>query len=132
MRVEFERTFAAAHRIWNDASHCNRIHGHNYRCSVRVETFGSLTEQNFVVPWDAVKGVIDAFDHRLILDRDDWVAGLELPGALLIDGPPSTERLASLLAYGIAAGTRRAGVTGVVVVRLAETDALAATAEVAL
>lgn len=105
--VRFERSFSAAHRIWNDPSVCSRIHGHNYRVTVHVRVSGSdgLTTQGFVVPFDEVKRVIDAWDHRLLLhDRDpnaemlSHVAGL---GVVLLPVPPSTENLAQLLAEAI-------------------------------
>lgn len=109
--IHFSRVFAGAHRVWNDPGKCRNIHGHNYEVEIRIDSTGELTEQGFVVPFDAVKGIIDRFDHVLILDRADPLVteiADALPGSvlrslayMLIDGPPSTENLASTLAQDI-------------------------------
>jgi 6-pyruvoyltetrahydropterin/6-carboxytetrahydropterin synthase len=127
--ARFERTFSAAHRIWNDDSPCRNIHGHNFRVSVTVETRG-LTKQGFTVPHSAVKAVNDSFDHRLILDRADPLR-IEDVEIVLVRGPPSTERLAYVIAERIA-GAARASNPGAgwieVYVLLKETDAISADA----
>lgn len=105
--VRFERTFSAAHRIWNDSSVCSRIHGHNYRVTVHIRcgAHDPLTDQGFVIPFDEVKRIIDAWDHRLLLhDLDPHAEMLSLVsglGVVLLASPPSTENLARILAESI-------------------------------
>lgn len=108
MLVRFNRTFAAAHRVWNDPGKCSNIHGHNYDVVVEI-TVDALNEQNFVTPFEAVKNVVDSFDHVLILDQADPLLSGELflnaIGSLRIHavpGVPSTEFMAQLLADDIA------------------------------
>lgn len=131
--VRFTRVFAAAHRVWNDPGKCRNIHGHNYRVEVIVAANG-LTAQNFVVPFDAVKRVIDWFDHTLILDAADPLADtLATLGVTvrLLDGVPSTEFVAAQLARGIADATLRENEAAEHVtadVTLLETDSITASA----
>lgn len=128
LTVEFTRTFAAAHRVWNDPGKCRNVHGHNYRASIRV-THDVVGEQNFVVPFDAVKTIVDRFDHTLILDLLDPLLGQfkSLDLALsIVEGVPSTERLAEIIASEIAAEIPPGGY---VVVHLRETDGICAKAE---
>lgn len=126
--VEFTRSFAAAHRVWNDPGACRNVHGHNYLVHVRVSSV-QLTEQNFVVSFATVKSVIDPYDHTLILDildplLDQFYA-LDL-ALTIVPGVPSTEFLATKIANDLAA-LLYAGSYVVVTVR--ETDGIEARAE---
>lgn len=107
--AHFTRVFAAAHRVWNDDSPCRNIHGHNYLANVEVQV-DALDRSNFVAPFAAIKGEIDALDHTLILDAMDPLADLlvnsdsELVRSLaltLVPGIPSTEFMARYLAEAI-------------------------------
>lgn len=127
--ITFSRTFSAAHRLWNDASKCRNIHGHNYQVTVKIERgdLAPLNEQGFIVPFDEIKAIIDALDHVLILDMDDPMADGRLDGVKVVTivGPPSTERLAEYLAGEIAAAIE----SGTVRVHLRETEGILAYAE---
>lgn len=108
--ASFTRVFCAAHRVWNDEGKCRNIHGHNYTAEVGVSIEGSLNEQGFVAPFSCIKDAIDDYDHALILDKDDPILerGLSLFHDFdfrlrLVDGPPSTEVMAQLLADRICA-----------------------------
>jgi 6-pyruvoyltetrahydropterin/6-carboxytetrahydropterin synthase len=89
VHARFERVFSAAHRVWNDAGKCSRIHGHNYRATIDVHTTG-VDEQGFTIPFDAIKEIIDAMDHRLILDRADPLLSNDV---VLRDNPPALDEL---------------------------------------
>lgn len=130
----FTRTFCAAHRVWNDPGKCRNIHGHNYTAEVDVQV-DHLNEQNFVTPFDAIKKVIDAFDHTLILDESDPLAD-EFDSAPLagldvsyVAGVPSTEFMAKLIADRICAAISQAGHAKRIEVRVAlrETAGIEAT-----
>lgn len=135
--AHFTRTFSAAHRVWNDPGKCNNIHGHNYRVDVEV-TVDLLNIQNFAVPFDAIKKVIDRFDHVLILDEDDPFASVfdaqmgpfESLAVAFVAGVPSTEFVAALLAERIYHAVLAEGADPdqdvMVDVTLRETDSIAA------
>ncbi|HEV2671678.1 MAG TPA: 6-carboxytetrahydropterin synthase [Gemmatimonadales bacterium] len=66
--------FAAAHFITFAGHRCEKLHGHNYRASLRVA--GGLEQDSwFVVDFSAVKKVMRALtaelDHRVLLPRDN-------------------------------------------------------------
>lgn len=61
--------FSAAHFITYGGNICERLHGHNWR--VVVEIAGPLDENqyvfDFVAAREALKGIIDELDHRMLL-----------------------------------------------------------------
>lgn len=136
MIARFSRSFSAAHRVWNDPGKCSNIHGHNYRTLIEVDGGDSLGAQNFVLPFDAVKGIVDRFDHTLIVDDDDpKLEAFEALGVSLAmtNGVPSTEFLALVIANGILEACIAQGIKDSyyhVVVTLVETESIQAFAEV--
>ena len=131
MRVAFNRTFSAAHRLAFDKSKCRNIHGHNYRVKVQVE--GTLdVKQSMMVPFDEVKHVIDRYDHALVLSiSDPLVITLrnEMIRMVTIPDDPTTENLAHEIANDVAdlvRGTMPREVT----VSLQETDNIQAIATI--
>lgn len=140
--ARFHRVFAAAHRIWNDESKCSNIHGHNFTADVEIAVpdDAGMTPQGFVVPFDVVKGVIDTYDHVLILDVADPLAAIERARFFTDSGcrlervafAPSTENMASYFARRIASETFHANPGaegGIVTVELRETEGIAAVGE---
>lgn len=65
-------TFSAAHRLEGHPK-CGRLHGHNY--SVVVELGVEVTDHGMVLDYgeldDYVKPIIDSYDHRYIVSRDN-------------------------------------------------------------
>ena len=61
--------FSAAHFITFAGNVCERLHGHNYR--VKVEVFGPLDENHYVIDFialrDELKKITDGLDHRMLL-----------------------------------------------------------------
>lgn len=128
--ASFTRVFAAAHRVWNDDSKCRNIHGHNYHVEIKVKG-EKPTKQNFIVPFDLIKDVVDSFDHTLIVDHEDPLLSLlEQLGVKLsvVQGVPSTEFMAALIAEDIRALAEVRGLNLSVTVALRETDGIMATA----
>ncbi len=128
--VQFDRTFSAAHRLWNDDSKCRNVHGHNFKVAVTIDATGlefDLTDQGFLIPFAAVKQAIDRYDHVLILHKDDpkveyfFATDVDI---ILTPLSPSTENMAQRLAEEIAAlllfPSAHVGV------KLRETDGIAA------
>lgn len=115
MKTTFTRRFSAAHRIAGDPGKCHRIHGHNYTATIEVLA-SVLGENNFLVPADLIKAVVDVqYDHRLILSRDDPLEidlpserGLEHHGdwVIRVEESPSTEFLAQKIARDVADTTQ--------------------------
>lgn len=104
--VTFDRSFAAAHRVWRDPGKCQNIHGHNYEAELTVTVLDdwALDQSGFLVPFDAIKKVVDHYDHALILAHDDPLWGVlndtAFDGLRIrpVPGSPSTE----VLSYTIA------------------------------
>jgi 6-pyruvoyltetrahydropterin/6-carboxytetrahydropterin synthase len=61
--------FSAAHFITYSGTHCERLHGHNYRVEVQVE--GPLDENHYVIDFlalrDITRSITDRLDHRVLL-----------------------------------------------------------------
>jgi 6-pyruvoyltetrahydropterin/6-carboxytetrahydropterin synthase len=91
---------SAGHRLMHHDGKCSRPHGHNYEVSVRV--VGGLTEEGWVVDKGAVTSVIEAWDHRFLLeDGDPLVAAFAAAGdddaVVVLDHPPTAEVMSLVL-----------------------------------
>jgi len=99
--VEFAREFQAAHRLPPPyEGKCSRIHGHNFRVELAIET-DQLDPRGFVIEFQYVKDLIDQFDHRLILaEGDPWIDAFTGPTDWIVQVPyaPTTENMAKYLA----------------------------------
>jgi len=60
---------STGHRLLHHDGKCSRPHGHNYEISVEVT--GSLTQDGWVVDKGDITSVIDDWDHRFLLEKDD-------------------------------------------------------------
>jgi 6-pyruvoyltetrahydropterin/6-carboxytetrahydropterin synthase len=133
--ARFRRVFSAAHRLWNDQSKCANIHGHNYVAEVTVRVARLTAAPEFVVPFDAIKTVVDDLDHALILDVADPDATYlqRVTRVVCVMGAPTTENLARVLAGDIAHVVlveNRETAWCRVTVHLQETDAISASVTV--
>lgn len=68
-RIELEHTFDAGHRIVGHKGKCARLHGHTYRAQVSVA--GTLIEPGFVIDYGDIKDVLNEWDHRFLLWKED-------------------------------------------------------------
>lgn len=70
---------AIAHRLQNlTESKCHRLHGHNYRVEVRIEST-LLDQQGMVVDFSRVKELVNEYDHTFLGDArlaQVWYAGI--------------------------------------------------------
>ncbi|MBN2022382.1 MAG: 6-pyruvoyl tetrahydropterin synthase family protein [Pirellulales bacterium] len=61
--------FSAAHLVTLAGDVCERLHGHDFRVTVKV--FGPLAGNGFVVDFlvlrDVVRKILDEWDHRILL-----------------------------------------------------------------
>jgi len=91
---------SSGHRILHHDGKCSRPHGHNYEISVEVT--GELTEEGWVVDKGDVTDVIDAWDHRFLVEEGDpLVDAFEASGdgdaLVVLDHPPTAEVMSVLL-----------------------------------
>jgi 6-pyruvoyltetrahydropterin/6-carboxytetrahydropterin synthase len=91
---------SSGHRILHHEGKCSRPHGHNYRISVEVT--GELTEEGWVVDKGDVTDVIDAWDHRFLVEEGDpLVDAFEAAGdgdaLVVLEHPPTAEVMSVLL-----------------------------------
>ena len=101
MKAIFTRRFSAAHRLPDDPSPCQRVHGHNYVVQIEIQTDGV---GDMVVPAEWVKSHVDGvFDHKLVLhEKDPLVTYIPLEWVRewiqLLPCVPTTENLAIYIA----------------------------------
>lgn len=91
---------SAGHRIRHHDGKCSRPHGHNYELSVEVR--GELTDEGWVVDKGDVTSVLDAWDHRFLLEAGDpLVEAFEASGdgdaVVVLEHPPTAEVMAAVL-----------------------------------
>lgn len=100
--IAVRHNIEVAHRLWQLPGKCEAIHGHSMW--VRLELRGDLDGQGLLAGLDfgvvkrAYREHLDThFDHRLLLDADDPIAGLRLPGLRVTAGQPTTENIAKAI-----------------------------------
>lgn len=91
---------SAGHRLLHHEGKCSRPHGHNYEISVEIT--GSLTQDGWVVDKGDITSVIDDWDHRFLLEKDDpLIEAFEASGdgdsLIVLDHPPTAEVMAIVL-----------------------------------
>lgn len=90
----------AGHRIQHHDGKCARPHGHNY--GVTVEVRGELTDAGWVVDKGEITDVVEAWDHRFVLERGDpLIEAFEDAGdgdaVIVLERPPTAEVMALAL-----------------------------------
>ena len=91
---------SAGHRLLHHEGKCSRPHGHNYE--VAVEVRGTLTDEGWVVDKGDVTDVVEAWDHRFLVEAGDpLVEAFEAAGdgdaLVVLDHPPTAEVMAVIL-----------------------------------
>ena len=91
---------SAGHRILHHDGKCSRPHGHNYHITVSVT--GEVTEKGWVVDKGDVTDIIDAWDHRFLVERGDpLIDAFEQSGdsesLAVLDYPPTAEVMSVVL-----------------------------------
>lgn len=88
--LKVEGAFEAAHRVVNYPGKCDRLHGHNWKVEALVkgtelDELGMLVD--FKVVKNALKEVLDRFDHRYLNELKPFSDGLN----------PTAENLARII-----------------------------------
>lgn len=91
---------SSGHRILHHDGKCSRPHGHNYE--ITIEVTGELAEEGWVVDKGDVTAVIDAWDHRFLVEEGDpLVDAFEASGdgdaLVVLEHPPTAEVMSVLL-----------------------------------
>lgn len=91
---------SAGHRLQHHDGKCSRPHGHNYEVTVRVT--GQLTDEGWVVDKGVVTDVVEAWDHRFLLERGDplveaFVESGDGDAVVVLEQPPTAEVMAAVL-----------------------------------
>ncbi|MDN7025010.1 6-carboxytetrahydropterin synthase [Methanoculleus sp. FWC-SCC1] len=109
-RIYKEVFFEASHRLMHYTGKCFRLHGHQWRVQVWVD--GTADERTgIVIDYNAIKNVVSAFDHQVILNEEDpMVPCLEaFHPVVTTRGDPTSERLADTIADMIDAEASQQG-----------------------
>lgn len=73
--------FCAAHRLLNHPGKCKKLHGHNYKVTVSIETNAKDPDTNMVLDFGTVKDelapMFNDLDHKLILNENDPLLKIE-------------------------------------------------------
>lgn len=88
--LKVEGAFEAAHRVVNYPGKCDRLHGHNWKVEALVsgtelDELGMLVD--FKAIKNALKGVLDRFDHRFLNELEPFSTGVN----------PTAENLARII-----------------------------------
>jgi 6-pyruvoyltetrahydropterin/6-carboxytetrahydropterin synthase len=91
---------SAGHRLMHHEGKCSRPHGHNHEVSVRV--VGELTAEGWVADKGEVTGVIEAWDHRFLLERGDplveaFADAGDDDSVVVLEHPPTAEVMGLVL-----------------------------------
>jgi 6-pyruvoyltetrahydropterin/6-carboxytetrahydropterin synthase len=91
---------STGHRLLHHDGKCSRPHGHNYEISVEVTGF--LTRDGWVVDKGDITSVIDDWDHRFLLEKDDpLIDAFEQSGdgdsIVVLEHPPTAEVMGLVL-----------------------------------
>ena len=91
---------SAGHRILHHDGKCSRPHGHNYHITVSVT--GEVTEKGWVVDKGDVTDIIDAWDHRFLVERGDPLIDAfeqsgDSDGLIILEYPPTAEVMSVVL-----------------------------------
>lgn len=91
---------SVGHRILHHDGKCSRPHGHNYK--ITVDVAGTLTNEGWVVDKGEVTKIINEWDHRFLLERNDpLIEAFESSGdddaVIILEYPPTAEVMSAVL-----------------------------------
>jgi len=88
-----------AHRLFEMEGKCQQIHGHSMwvvaEFEGHVNRHGVLLGMDFAEIKSQFRTALDTeYDHHLLLNEDDTLSSLTLPGLHTVPGDPTTENIA--------------------------------------
>lgn len=66
VRLEYQRSFDAAHHLPNHDGKCANWHGHTWTVKVGIDSPSVNPETGMLVDFGQLKGIIDQFDHNTV------------------------------------------------------------------
>lgn len=90
---------STAHRLLHYDGACNNVHGHNMVWNVELKVTVPDDEHNMALDFKDVSGLLDDYDHAIILNEDDPLVNapdgvVDLLGdVILTEGDPTCERV---------------------------------------
>lgn len=96
--------FEAAHRQLNDPSKCGKLHGHNWKVDVEIES-DDINEIGYVVDFKEVGAICNRYDHAVLLVKDDPLVNVLMrmdQKVVVMERNPTCENLAMEIAECIA------------------------------
>jgi len=103
-QIAKELHFCYGHRLMNHGGKCKRLHGHNAKVQITVES-ENLNSDGMVMDFSDLKREVsnwidEQFDHQMLLHKDDpIVAALTASGETfrILEVHPTAENLARLI-----------------------------------
>lgn len=97
-RIYKEAHFDASHRLLHYCGKCANLHGHRWKVEVWIE--GAVDDTSLILmDYNAIKNIVDHFDHQIILNRDDPMVECisQFQEVITTPGDPTSELLAMLI-----------------------------------
>ncbi|MDI6876799.1 MAG: 6-carboxytetrahydropterin synthase [Methanomicrobiales archaeon] len=97
-RIYKEVSFDATHRLLHYEGKCYNLHGHRWRVEVWIE--GDVDEETMIlVDYNTIKGIIERFDHQVILNEEDPMVPCirAFQEVVTTPGDPTSELLAGVM-----------------------------------
>jgi 6-pyruvoyltetrahydropterin/6-carboxytetrahydropterin synthase len=97
-RIYKEAHFDASHRLLHYRGKCANLHGHRWKVEVWIE--GAVDDTSLILmDYNAIKDIVDHFDHQIILNRDDPMVECisQFQEVITTPGDPTSELLAMLI-----------------------------------
>lgn len=66
-----DHTTSTAHRLSEYDGACNHVHGHNMRWEVELTVMVPPGDEAMAVDFKDVSGLLDQYDHAILLHKDD-------------------------------------------------------------
>jgi 6-pyruvoyltetrahydropterin/6-carboxytetrahydropterin synthase len=70
MKIKTEVNFESAHRQYGDKSKCGKLHGHNWKAIIEIES-NTTNGLGFIVDFKDIKAIFEPIDHAVILNDAD-------------------------------------------------------------
>ena len=98
--INTSANFEAAHRLSNYDGKYNRIHGHNWKVNLKVQS-NELDEKSMVYDFTNLKKILEEFDHKTILkntkENQELVKSFPSEWITWLNFEPTAEELAKYI-----------------------------------
>ena len=98
IRLYKEVSFDASHRLLHYQGKCHNLHGHRWKVEIWIT--GRMDDKtNILVDYNEIKGIVNRFDHQIILNSSDPMVPRieEFHPVITTPGDPTSELIAVLI-----------------------------------